>query len=90
MHHPTVVHRHAVLGLSGVHASLCAWVPPAYRKFCTQEDTPAPGSAAQPEGTAPPRQPELPPPGAAEFVIGDHTEGIQLNKLSIRRTKEKG
>ena len=24
MHHPTVVHRHAVLGLSGVHASLCA------------------------------------------------------------------
>ena len=48
MHNPTVVHRHAVLGLSGVHASLCAWVPPAYVKYSTQEDTPATGSAAEP------------------------------------------
>jgi hypothetical protein len=48
MHNPTVVHRHSVLRLSGVHANLGAWVPPAYRKSCTQEDTPATGSAAQP------------------------------------------
>ena len=48
MHNPIVVHRHAVLGLSGVHASLCAWVPPAYVKYSTQEDTPATGSAAEP------------------------------------------
>jgi len=48
MHNPTVVHRHVVLGLSGVHASLCACVPPAYVKYSTQEDTSATGSAAEP------------------------------------------
>jgi hypothetical protein len=48
MHNPTVVHRPFVLGLSGVHASLCACVPPAYVKDSTQEDTPTTGSAAEP------------------------------------------
>jgi hypothetical protein len=73
MHNPTVVHRHAVLGLSGVPASLCACVPPAYVKYYTQEDTPATGLVAEPKGASPPRQLELAPPGAAEFVICDHT-----------------
>ena len=50
-----------------------SWVPPAYGKDNTQEDTPAPGSAAEPERTAPPRQWQGPPPDAAEFVICDHT-----------------
>ena len=48
MPNPTVVHHHVVLGLSGVHASLCACVPPAYVKYRTQEDTPTTGSAAEP------------------------------------------
>jgi len=73
MHNPTVVHRHAVLGLSGVPASLCACVPPAYVKYYTQEDTPATGLVAEPKGASPPRQLELAPPGTAEFVICDHT-----------------
>ena len=73
MHNPTVVHRHAVLGLSGVPASLCAYVPPAYVKYYTQEDTPATGLVAEPKGASPPRQLELAPPGTAEFVICDHT-----------------
>jgi hypothetical protein len=50
-----------------------SWVPPADGKDNTQEDTPAPGSAAEPERTAPPRQWQGPPPDAAEFVICDHT-----------------
>ena len=53
-----------------------AWVheyPPAYVKYYTQEDTPATGSVAEPQWASPPRQLELPPPGAAEFVICDHT-----------------
>jgi hypothetical protein len=54
-----------------------SWVPPAYGKDNTQEDTPAPGSAAEPERTAPPRQWQGPPPDAAEFVICDHT--IEFN-----------
>ena len=70
---PTVVHRHVVLGLSGVHASLWAWVPPAYGQYGTQANTPTTASAAEPQGTSPPRQLELTPPGAAEFVICDHT-----------------
>ena len=77
MHNPTVVHRHAVLGLSGVPASLCACVPPAYVKYYTQEDTPATGLVAEPKGASPPRQLELAPPGTAEFVICDHT--IEFN-----------
>ena len=77
MHNPTVVHRHAVLGLSGVPASLCACVPPAYVKYYTQEDTPATGLVAEPKGASPPRQLELAPPGTAEFVICDHTIEIR-------------
>lgn len=73
MHNPPVVHRRSVLGLSGVHASLGSWVPPASVQYSTQEDTPATGSAAEPSGASPPRQLELAPPGAAEFVICDHT-----------------
>ena len=42
-------------------------------KYYTQEDTPATGSAAEPQWASPPRQLELAPPGAAEFVICDHT-----------------
>ena len=48
LHHPTVVHRHCVLGLSGGQASLGACVPPASGKYSTQEDTPTTGSAAEP------------------------------------------
>jgi hypothetical protein len=47
-HHPTVVHRHGVLGLSGVQASRCACVPPAYVQDRTQEETPTTGAAAEP------------------------------------------
>jgi hypothetical protein len=54
-----------------------SWVPPAYCTAYTQEDTPALGSAAEPERTTPPRQREGPPPDAAKFVIGDHT--IEFN-----------
>jgi hypothetical protein len=53
-----------------------AWVhgyPPAYVKYYTQEDTPATGSAAEPQWASPPRQLELAPSGAAEFVSCDHT-----------------
>ena len=39
----------------------------------TQEDTQATGSATEPQWASPPRQLELAPPGAAEFVICDHT-----------------
>ena len=46
-------------------------------KSCTQEDTPATRSAAEPQGAPPPRQLELAPSGAAEFVICDHT--IEFN-----------
>src|SRR5881296_630483 len=46
-------------------------------KSCTQEDTPDTGLAAEPQWASPPRQLELAPPGAAEFVICDHT--IELN-----------
>ena len=46
-------------------------------KYGTQEDTPATGSAAEPQWASPPRQLELAPPGAAEFVICDHT--IEFN-----------
>ena len=42
-------------------------------KYCTQEDTPDTGLAAEPQWAPPPRQMELAPPGAAEFVICDHT-----------------
>jgi hypothetical protein len=42
-------------------------------KYYTQEDTPATGSVAEPQWASPPRQLELAPPGAAEFVICDHT-----------------
>ena len=42
-------------------------------KSCTQEDTPDTGLAAEPQWASPPRQLELTPPGAAEFVICDHT-----------------
>jgi hypothetical protein len=42
-------------------------------KYGTQEDTPATGSAAEPQWASPPRQLELAPSGAAEFVICDHT-----------------
>ena len=42
-------------------------------KSYTQEDTPVTGSAAEPQGATPPGQLELTPPGAAEFVICDHT-----------------
>ena len=42
-------------------------------QFCTQADTPATGLAAEPQGASPPRQLELAPPGAAAFVICDHT-----------------
>ncbi len=38
-----------------------------------QEDTLATGSAAEPQRASPPRQLELAPPSAAEFVICDHT-----------------
>ena len=41
-------------------------------KYGTQEDTPATGLAAEPQWASPPRQLELTPPGAAEFVICDH------------------
>src|SRR5256885_9330324 len=73
MQNPAVVHRRSVLCLSGVQASRCSWVPPAYVQYGTQEDIPATGSAAEPQWTSPPRQLELAPPGAAEFVICDHT-----------------
>jgi len=73
MQNPTVVHRRSVLCLSGVQASRCSWVPPAYVQYGTQEDTPATGSAAEPQWASPPRQLELAPPGAAAFVICDHT-----------------
>ena len=53
-------------------------MPPAYVKSYTQEDTPATGSAAEPQGASPPRQLELAPPGAAEFVICDHTIEIDI------------
>ena len=46
-------------------------------KYDTQEDTPATGSVAEPQWASPPRQLELAPPGAAEFVICDHT--IEFN-----------
>ncbi len=42
-------------------------------KYGTQEDTPDTGLAAEPQWASPPRQLELAPPGAAEFVICDHT-----------------
>jgi hypothetical protein len=42
-------------------------------KYYTQEDTLATGSATEPQRASPPRQLELAPPGAAEFVICDHT-----------------
>ena len=42
-------------------------------QYRTQEDTPTTGSAAEPSWASPPRQLELAPPGAAEFVICDHT-----------------
>jgi hypothetical protein len=46
-------------------------------KYGTQEDTPSTRSAAEPQWASPPRQLELAPPGAAEFVICDHT--IEFN-----------
>jgi len=42
-------------------------------KYYTQEDTPATESVTEPQGASPPRQLELAPPSAAEFVICDHT-----------------
>ena len=42
-------------------------------QYYTQEDTPATGSVTEPQGASPPRQLELAPPSAAEFVICDHT-----------------
>ena len=47
-------------------------------KYYTQEDTPATGSVAEPQWASPPRQLELAPPGAAEFVICDHTIEIEI------------
>jgi hypothetical protein len=44
--HPTVVHRRSVRSPCGVSARVCSWVPPAYREFDTQEDTPAMGLAS--------------------------------------------
>jgi hypothetical protein len=41
--------------------------------YWTQEDTPDTGFAAEPQWASPPRQLELAPPGAAKFVICDHT-----------------
>ena len=46
-------------------------------KYYTQEDTPATGSVAESQWASPPRQLKLAPPGAAEFVICDHT--IEFN-----------
>jgi putative transposase len=46
-------------------------------KYYTQEDTAATESVAEPQWASPPRQMELTPPGAAEFVICDHT--IEFN-----------
>jgi hypothetical protein len=46
-------------------------------KYGTQEDTLVTGSVAEAQWASPPRQLELAPPGAAEFVICDHT--IEFN-----------
>ncbi|HSF32812.1 MAG TPA: IS4 family transposase [Candidatus Tectomicrobia bacterium] len=57
----------------GIDASAFSWVPPASSVHGTQKDTLALGLAAKPQRAAPPRQLELPPAGAAKFVICDHT-----------------
>jgi hypothetical protein len=49
-------------------------------KYYTQEDTPATGSVTEPQGASPPRQLELAPPSAAEFVICDHTIEVYFNE----------
>jgi hypothetical protein len=45
----------------------------ALRQRCDSLSTLGIGSVAESQGAAPPRQLELTPPGAAEFVICDHT-----------------
>jgi len=75
MHNPTVVHRHfCALDCPGYMPACVHEFLPAYVKYSTQEDTPATGSSCGGRGgRSPPRQLELAPPGAAEFVICDHT-----------------
>ena len=67
-------------------------------KYYTQEDTPATGSVAEPQWASPPRQLELTPPGAAEFVICDHTievtikeikGGLHLGQMQVTSDKER-